>query len=407
MQVDVAIVGAGPAGCAAAISAARLGLHTAIVDRAEFPRDKTCGDGLTTSALRLLEDLGITAAMLRTDDCLEGAGLGYTSVSDVVLRSPSGRRVDLPLPSRGEFAAVISRRALDAAMLAEVRSPRVRTGAGVETLTGFELTAIEPGPDRVTIRSGDQSIEARWVIACDGHWSTVRKLLRPEDPPYLGEWHAVRQYHADVNVDRMWVLFERDLLPGYAWVFPLPNGHANVGYGVLRAQGRSGKQLKALWPDLLERPSMREVLGPRARAIESVRAWPIPTRYRPGDLVTGRVLFAGDAAAVVDPMTGEGIAQAIETGVLAAQAIGAGHDVGATYRASVHETIGRDLRFAGALSRLLASPWGARAALRAVDTNAWTRAQFARWMFEDYPRAALFTPRRWPLMRPRAGAASA
>jgi geranylgeranyl reductase family protein len=401
MQVDVAIVGAGPAGCAAAISAARLGLHTAIVDRAEFPRDKTCGDGLTTSALRLLEDLGITAAMLRADDCLEGAGLGYRSVRDVVLRSPSGRRVDLPLPPRGEFAAVVSRRTLDAVMLAEVPRPRV------ETRTGFEVTAIEPGPDRVTIRSGDQSIEARWVIACDGHWSTVRKLLRPGDPPYLGEWHAVRQYHADVNVDRMWVLFERDLLPGYAWVFPLPNGHANVGYGVLRAQGRSGKQLKALWPDLLERPSMREVLGPSARAIEPVRAWPIPTRYRPGDLVTGRVLFAGDAAAVVDPMTGEGIAQAIETGMLAAQAIGAGHDVGATYRASVHEAIGRDLRFARTLSRLLAAPWSARAALRAVDTNAWTRAQFARWMFEDYPRAALFTPRRWPLMRPHAGAASA
>src|SRR5262249_31377268 len=162
------------------------------------------------------------------------------------------------------------------------------------------------------------ALHARHVIAADGHWSAVRRALEPDAPRDLGEWHAVRQYFAGVNDDRLWVLFERDLLPGYAWVFPLPGGGANVGYGVLRAGGRRGRDLKTLWPELWARPVLREILGPNARATEPVRAWPIPTRYAATRLTNGRVLFAGDAAGVVDPMTGEGIAQALETGALAA-----------------------------------------------------------------------------------------
>ncbi len=393
---DVAIVGAGPAGCAAALTAQRLGLAAVIVDQAAIGRDKTCGDGLTTQALRLLDELDITTNDLRADD-----RLGYLSVRDVVLRSPSGREVTLPLPDRGDHAAVISRRHLDACLLAAVE----RTD--VEVRTEFAIDAVHDTDQHVVIAGPRGTVTARWVIAADGHWSTVRKLVRPYLPVYLGDWHAVRQYHAGVDTDRLWVLFERDLLPGYAWVFPLPNGHANVGYGVLRSQGRTGKALKALWPDLLSRPSVRSVLGDRAHPIEPVRAWPIPTRYRPEDLVHGHVLFVGDAAAVVDPMTGEGIAQAIETGMLAARAIASERNIADAYRRSVHDAIGRDLRFASMLSKILASPLGARGAIRTVDLSDWTRRQFARWMFEDYPRAALFTPKRWGRMRPHAGVESA
>jgi flavin-dependent dehydrogenase len=99
-------------------------------------------------------------------------------------------------------------------------------------------------------------------------------------------------------------------------------------------------------------------------------------------------------------MTGEGIAQAIETGMLAADAIADlttadPRAVGDRYRRAVARSLGSDLRFAAALQRLLARPLAAKGALRAVATNGWTRRNFARWMFEDYPRAALFTPRRW------------
>jgi len=217
-------------------------------------------------------------------------------------------------------------------------------------------------------------------------------------PRDLGEWHAARQYFSGVDDDRLWVFFERDLLPGYAWVFPLPGGGANVGYGVLRADGRTGRELRDLWPELLSRSSLRDVLGPRAAPTEPVRAWPIPTRYDPDRLAHGRVLFVGDAAGVVDPLTGEGIAQAIESGVLAAEAIAHGGEpdaVAARYRRSVSRALGRDLRFASMLQRLLRTPLGARAAIAAAGLTPWTRRNFARWMFEDYPRALLATPDRW------------
>jgi menaquinone-9 beta-reductase len=391
--IDVVVVGAGPGGIAAAITASSRGVSVVCVDKAEFPRDKTCGDGLTTGALRHLESLGLTRH--------EFLATGVACVAEAVLVSPSGRHVTLPLPQRdGLHAAVAARRDLDAALvrLARRRAVDVREQCAVEKLapTGVDV--------ELTLTGGD-TLRARHVIAADGHWSPIRRALEPDAPRDLGEWHAVRQYFADVDDDRLWVLFERDLLPGYAWVFPLPGGGANVGYGVLRADGRHGRDLKELWPELLARPSLRDVLGERAHPTEPVRAWPIPTRYAPSRLSSGRVLFVGDAAGVVDPMTGEGIAQALETGVLAADAIvqgGTPEEVAARYRRRVGRALGRDLRFASRLQALLRSPVGARAAIAAAGLTPWTRRNFARWMFEDYPRALLLTPDRW-----RRGAVSA
>lgn len=376
--VDVVVVGAGPAGTAAAITAVERGLSVVCVDKARFPRDKTCGDGLTANALRLLETLGVTPADL--------AAAKPMFIRETVLVSPSGRQAQLPLPADGAHAAVVSRLALDAALVAVARR------RGVDIREGWTLDGlVQDGAVVHLSNTAGATLDARHVIAADGHWSAVRRALQPNAPRDLGEWHAVRQYFDGVDEDRLWVLFERDLLPGYAWVFPLPGNRANVGYGVLRADGRSGRALKDLWPDLVSRPTMRAALGPHARASEAVRAWPIPTRYEPGRLASGLVLFAGDSAGVVDPMTGEGIAQAIETGMLAAQSIATGAD----YRDLVHRAIGRDLRFAHLLQRVLRYPIGARAALRVADLTPWTRRNFARWMWEDYPRALLGTPDRW------------
>jgi geranylgeranyl reductase family protein len=377
-RADVVVIGAGPAGTAAAITAARHGRHVICVDKAEFPRDKTCGDGLTANALRLLAALGVSNSDL--------ARAEPAFIRETILVSPSGRRVSLPLPDDGAHAAVVSRRSLDAALVDVARR------SGVDVRERVTVVAVEQDSGRVLCTFDDgTALEAPHAIAADGHWSAVRRALDPGGSRDLGEWHAVRQYFDGVGEDRLWVIFERDLLPGYAWVFPLPGGRANVGYGVLRANGRTGRELKALWPDLLTRPVLRDVLGPRARATEPVRAWPIPTRYDPARLVSGRVLFAGDAAGVVDPMTGEGIAQAIETGMLAAEAITSGAD----YARLVHRALGRDLQFAHLLQRVLQYPLGARAAIHAAGLTAWTRRNFARWMWEDYPRALLGTPDRW------------
>jgi geranylgeranyl reductase family protein len=381
--LDVLVVGAGPAGAAAALTAHERGLGVRVVDRAVFPRDKTCGDGLTAQALRLLEHLGVEVTTLP----------GYEAVHDTVCVSPSGHRAVLPLPRTGAYSGVVTRLELDAALVARVRA------AGVEVVEDAELVGLTDTTSGVRAELDDGStVDATYVVAADGHWSRVRRLREPDAPADLGTWHAFRQYFSHVHERRQFVLFERDLLPGYAWVFPLPDGRANVGFGVLRAGGVTGKQLKALWSDLLARPSLRAVLGPDAEPEDTHRAWPIPASFDPARLADGHVLYVGDAASVVDPMTGEGIAQALETGMLAATAIAGGGDadsVGAAYRRAVGHALGRDLRFARVLQHVLRTDLGARLAVRAADLTPWTRRNFARWLFEDYPRALVLTPDRW------------
>ncbi|MGH9042422.1 MAG: FAD-dependent monooxygenase, partial [Acidimicrobiia bacterium] len=263
---------------------------------------------------------------------------------------------------------------------------------------GSGLEALEHESRSVRARlSGGQEITARWVIAADGVYSTVRKLVAPVPEAYLGEWHAFRQYFTGVDDQRLWVLFERDLLPGYAWVFPLGDGRANVGFGLPRRPGVSVRPMAAVWRDLPGRPALRAVLG-NGVAEGTHRAWPIPADLSRAPLAIGRVLFAGDAAGATDPMTGEGIAQALTTGTLAADAVLAGGPpvvVAARYVAAVERHLGPDLRFAGRLGRILQSPLGARAAVRAAGLSDWSRRNFARWLFEDYPRAQVLTPGRW------------
>jgi len=383
MVVDVLVVGAGPAGIAAALTAQEHGLRTLVVDKATFPRDKTCGDGLTARALRVLERLGVEVPMLD----------GALRVDETILVSPSGRHVTLPMPDGGVHSAVVPRRALDAALVAHAST------RGVEIREGTALTGLTADGATLRARIGDVDVGARHVVAADGHWSAVRRLRTTEAAaPDLGTWHAFRQYFTDVDDARQWVLFEEDLLPGYAWIFPLPGGRANVGFGVLRGPGITGKHLKSVWADLVARPAVRAVLGPRAKPEDTHRAWPIPAAFDAARLTDERILYVGDAAGVVDPMTGEGIAQALDTGVLAAESIARGGDVDRVarrYSRAVEESLGRDLRFAAALQRVLRRPLGARAAICAAGLTPWTRRNFARWMFEDYPRALALTPGRW------------
>lgn len=385
--VDVIVVGAGPAGSAAATTLARGGLEVVVVDKARFPRDKICGDGLTTGALRLLEALGLDPSSVAS----------WTDAEGCWIRSPSGvtTRFDLPA-GQGRFVAVATRRDLDSALVDLTRK------AGADVLDGHTLLdASESVQGAVLDVEGVGALRARWVIGADGMWSPLRKALGVTVPGYLGEWHAFRQYVSNVGpvAQRdLYVSFEADLVPGYFWSFPLPGGRANIGFGIQRGGSHRTRDMKRLWPELLERPHVRELLGDEMVADEPHRAWPIPARVDQVPPTSLRTLFVGDAVAACDVMSGEGIGQALATGIRAAESIvraGPRGDAAELYRRALRRELVADHRMSALLVRGLSSPRGADRAIALAAANDWTRRNFARWLFEDYPRALVATPRRW------------
>ena len=322
---DLLVVGGGPAGAAAAIRGAAAGLSVVVCDKASFPRDKTCGDGLTTSALRLLERLGLDPATVD----------GWETVDEVVVRSPSGRVVELPLPTDGLFAAVAPRATLDAALLdvAARRGVEIRQGRRSKRSASQRRTASKRRLERRRV------VTARYVVAADGMYSTVRRLTgvgrRP--PRRVARLPAVlhrRRRPAPVGHLRTRPPAGLRLgLPGRPAAGPTSGSGSPAGPAI------SVRPMAAQWRDLLERPALRAA----ARRRRTRRATTGPGPSRPtsarAPLSSGRVLFVGDAAGATDPMTGEGIAQALLTGILAAEAVAAGGTdpaaVGRHYQAAV------------------------------------------------------------------------
>lgn len=384
LTTETLIVGAGPAGTAAATILARAGRDVLVVDKATFPRDKCCGDGLTALALRELERLDLAPATVSS----------WRVVDDVIIRSPSGKERRYSLPDGPGYHAAVARRLdLDAALVDLAKE------AGARVEEGVAFTRATPTHTGVTVElDGLGTVAAEHLIAADGMWSPVRKSLGLTVEGYRGEWHAFRQYFENVSPragNELIVWFEKDLLPGYAWSFPLADGRANIGFGIQRGGSNQVGDMKGLWLDLLDRPHIRDVLGPDARPEDPHKAWPIPARVGRVPLAGPHTMFVGDAAAVTDPMTGEGIGQALVTGRLAAEAILGEGDAPATYERETRRELVADDRMARLLIPLLGRPLIARGALKLTGATPWTRRNFARWMFEDYPRAMVATPRRW------------
>lgn len=387
MASKVLIIGAGPSGTACAATLHRLGHDVTVVDKAMFPRDKCCGDGLTTNALRILDQLGFDPG--RVPD--------WQVCSDVVVHSPTGRTIELALPDvGGVFAAIAPRSQFDHALVQHCRD------AGITIHEGHAFVSLSEMDTSIVVEvEGLETFDVDFVVAADGMWSPVRKAMGLSAAGYLGEWHAFRQYISNVTgtgATQLHVWFEKDLLPGYAWSFPLPGNRANFGYGILRTSERSTKFMNDTWRDLLTRPHIREALGADFVPEDRHTAWPIPARIDEATRSSGRVLFVGDAVCATDTLTGEGIGQALETGIAAAESINSGNsprEVRSHYSRAIDKTLLADHRMSVTLSAILARPFFARLVLALVDTNNWTRTNFARWMFEDEPRAIVLTPRRW------------
>ena len=325
--VDVAVVGAGPAGSAAALRALQLrpDARVLLLDAAAFPRDKTCGDGIAAQALELVEALGV-----------HGIDRLGPPVPRLRLRTPGGRVVERTCarPNR-----VVPRVVFDAELVAAA----VARGA---RLLRHRVRRLEVRPDRVVL---DGAVAARVVIGADGANSTIRRLVGGPVTPPAATAVAVRGYApAALDPDALVIEFARGPYPAYAWSFPLPGGGANVGYGVFDKRG-SGSRAELV-------AALRAVLPGQEPDPATVRGHHLPLSSGPRHHPDGRVLVVGDAAALVNPLTGEGIFDALASGVLAGRAALLGAGAGAAHRAAMRRTFERHHSHGAVLARLLRHP---------------------------------------------------
>jgi geranylgeranyl reductase family protein len=392
LRADIAVVGAGPAGAATAIHLARSGHRVVVIDKATFPRDKTCGDGLTGNALRRLDALGLDPSLIKS----------WRSIHQVMIRVPDGRQTGFPFPDNGgQFVAAARRADLDAALLDVARAD------GVTVFEGAPVVDVQPARNetvQVTLAEGE-TVTADYVVAADGMWSPVRKMCGLAQPGYRGDAFALRQYFRGLGpaADDLWVWFEQNLLPGYAWSFPLGDGTANIGLGVVPGRGSAtGAKLTQHWNKFIAQPHVRDVLGPDAHPDGPLRVWPIPSHIARAPLAAhdGRVLFVGDAARAADSLTYEGIGQGLETAELAARAIRAAgprrpRQAAGAYRRAVLSGLAVDDWVGNRLSLHLARTRHPSRWMTIATATPQIQRHFPRMMFEDYPRALGITPHRW------------
>ncbi|MFG1989288.1 NAD(P)/FAD-dependent oxidoreductase [Actinoplanes sp. NPDC048988] len=330
---DVVVAGAGPAGAAAAIAARRAGARVLLLDRADFPRDKPCGDGIAAEAVAVLDGLGVSGV---TD--------GYPAIERLRLVAPGGATVARPLPKP---AHTVPRRVFDERLV------RAAVAAGAE-LRHHSVRRVSDHGDAVVL---DDLVRARVLIGADGAGSVVRRHLgHPVNPPgHLAV--AIRGYAPTTNTGEQIIVTTRQRWPAYAWEFPIGDGTANVGYGeVLR-----GVPLSRAY--LLER--MRNLLAGAEPAGVRGHHLPLSTHRPPPG--RGRVLLAGDALSLINPFTGEGIFYAVLSGSLAGAAAAAGPErVTERYRDALRRRLGRHLRHSGFAARLSRRPRVVDAAVSAA-----------------------------------------
>lgn len=314
LRPEILVIGAGPGGSAAAWALAQAGHDVLLVDSAQFPRDKTCGDGLTPMAVKTLGEMGVLPQV-------EGAGA--VRIDRARIRGPLGIEVVMPFadyhPHR-PYALVLPRFTLDDILR------RHAVDSGAHYLGQLRVERIIREDDCITSVEangpmGRVEIHARHVvIAVGANMGLLKREGFLTHRPRL--IRAARAYyrHAPVEANTYDFYFDAELLPGYGWVFPTSNGTSNIGVGVLPVFWSTRKPATTLLDEFVAR-RVREGTVCGGERTGPVKGYPLRIDF-PAERTAGtNWVIVGEAAGLVNPVTGEGIDLALESGLLAARTL--------------------------------------------------------------------------------------
>ncbi len=317
-KYDVIIVGAGPAGIICAYQLAKQHVKVALIEKAIFPRDKTCGDALSLDVVNQLQkiDVDLAEKFIQFTSKIETKG--------VKIIAPSNESFNIPFQYKNKprIAYVAKRKDFDNFLFQELKQ--------FQNIVIFENAKV----DNIKTSNTEVSVEfiqntkhfqlkASLILGADGAQSFVAKKLIKNKLDKHFYSAGLRVYYENVkgfNTDNYIELhFLKEILPGYLWLFPLPNNQANVGIGML-SKDVSKKQInlkKVLEWMLTNHPSFKERFK-EAKALETVKGFGLPLGNPKRKISANRCLLLGDAAGLIDPFSGEGVGNAIRSGRVAA-----------------------------------------------------------------------------------------
>ena len=317
---DAIVVGAGPGGSATAAFMARSGLRVLLIDKDTFPRDKICGDAVGGKSFGVMERIGLLPHM----QAVEQVGSWGVTFS-----GPYGDSVSIPFTTDTKRAIppcfICARKVFDDLVLqrADAHGAEIWLEATVKGLLregegGGPVTGV-----RVQRNGHVEEVRAPLVVGADGAYSVVARELGITQ---LNEKHycaSVRAYYEGVtgfhDGDYMELHYIPEVMPGYFWIFPMANGCANVGLGMLSsAIKKRNIKLKPLLDSCIQHPRLRDRFA-EAERMGTVKGWGLPLGSKPRTMAGDGWLLIGDAASLVDPFTGEGIGNALVSGEQAAR----------------------------------------------------------------------------------------
>lgn len=315
LKFDVVIVGAGPAGCTAARMLSGKGLKIALLEKDTFPREKICGDAFgadVTKQFHLIDE-GFTKKLQQFTNKVSSNGVRFFSPNHKLMD------IEFAVPENKFGGGFVAKR-LD---FDNFYFSEINTLPDVEIFQNQQVTGVVTSHDTILLKTSASAFEAKIALGADGAHSILNRRLTENKVEKNHYCAGLRQYYANVKgfhpENHIELHFYKELLPGYFWVFPLPNNQANVGLGMLSSEvSRKKINLKERLQEIIKtHPNLKERFE-HATPLENIQGYGLPLGSRKRSISGTRFLLLGDAAGLIDPFTGEGIANAIRSGRVAA-----------------------------------------------------------------------------------------